>query len=300
MNVVLFHIGRNGLPEYQEDCFAQYRLFNPDLKTYFLTDKYLLEDSLFKKYDIQPMDKNDFHSSKIDHFITFFKHGRLLSPYQFWIVTALRLIYIENFMKSMKLKDVYHFENDVLIYRNISTINDKFQELYPRMAITPGGPDKCITGFMYIHDFAPLSKMTEFFVEMLRKYGKPNLMKMYGMDMVNEMTLMRAFSKEYPDDLQFLPILPFGEWSTNFEEFGSLFDPASYGQFIGGSAQDKIPGLMPSDHYIGQYMRSHPEVKMGWMSWDHLRVPFVIYDGVAYDINNLHIHSKNLHLYKSK
>jgi len=301
MNVIFFHVGRNGLPEYQEDHFKQFRLFNPDIPTYYLTQKQFMKSPLFAKYNIVSLDINDYYSKYISHFVTFFHYGVLPDAYQFWVVAATRLMYIENAMRVLGLRNVYHYENDVLIYYDIKTLHNKFHSLYPTMAITVGGPDKCITGFMYINNPKPLGHMTKWFVDSLRTYNKKTLQIMYGMDMVNEMTLMRAFSREFPDELQFLPILPFGEWSNNYTEFGSLFDPASYGQFVGGNVQEKQPGLMPDDHYIGKLLQANPDYTVVWKE-DKLgrKIPYFKFDGQEVKINNLHIHSKNLHLYQSK
>lgn len=299
MNVVLFHIGRGGLPEYQEDCLAQYRLFNPDAKTYFITESKFMNDPMFKKYNIQVVNAENVYSQKISDFILYFRYSTMTDAAQFWVITALRLIYIENLMCKYKLKHVYHFENDIMLYQDISTLHPKISQLYSQMAITVGGPDKCMTGFMYISSYKSLEHMTKFFIDLLHKYDKKKLVSMYKMDMVNEMTLMRAYSKEFPENLQFLPILPFGEWSTNFTEFNSIFDPASWGQFVGGNAQQKVPECKPEDHYIGQLLRANPEYTVMWKTIDNRLIPHFKYGNHEVRINNLHIHSKALHLYKS-
>jgi hypothetical protein len=116
--------------------------------------------------------------------------------------------------------------------------------------------------------------------------------------MVNEMTLMRIYSKEYPELMKFLPILPFGDYSENYDEFNSLFDPASYGQYVGGT-MNGVPGAKPQDHYIGRLLEQHPDYTVVWKQEKQGRVPYFKYDGQEVKINNLHIHSKNLNLYVS-
>jgi hypothetical protein len=294
MDIVMFHSG-DVFPVFLEDNFKQLRLFNPDITVYFLTDKQWLGEEIFKTYNIIPINKDDYYSRKIDSFQVYYGYADKSKDNQFWVVTSLRLIYIENFMKSNKMRDVYHFENDVLLYTDIKELHSKFIKLYPHLAITVGGPDKCITGFMFIKSHLELEVMTQFFLDALMRLGKRRIVERYGMDMVNEMTMIRAYSKDYPDRIQFLPILPFGEFSMNFNEFNSIFDPASWGQFIGGNIQEKKPGLKPEDHYIGQLLRRHPEYTVIWKQG----IPYFKYDGQEVKINNLHIHSKNLHSYIS-
>lgn len=299
MDIVMFHSG-DAFPSFLEDNFRQIRLFNPVVTIYFLTDIQYLNNPIFKKYNITVLNKDSFYSSKISRFEICFKYRHKSNMYQFWVYTAIRLIFIENFIKTYKLNSVYHFENDILLYYNLSEFHKIFLKLYPHMSITVGGQDKCMTGFMFIRDGQSLSEMTQFFIDILEKYGKGRLMKIYNMDMVNEMTLMRAYSKDYPDKLMLLPILPFGEFSKGYDEFISVFDPASYGMFVGGSAQEKEPGCKPQDHYIGQLLREHPEYDVVWKVDDRNRkVPYFKYDGQEVKINNLHIHSKNLSLYMS-
>jgi hypothetical protein len=300
MALVMFHSGRE-LPNYLESNFRQIRLFNPDTKIYFLTDHSFMKNPVFNKHDIIVLDKDLFYTSKISKFTIHFNYSKLPEDYQFWVITATRLMYIERFIRVFGLKDVYHFENDIMLYYNLRTHHEKFLKLYTNLAITVGGPDKCMTGLMFIKNCEVLELMTQFFVDSLKCNSRKHLMKQYGMDMVNEMTLMRAYSKEHPEQLQFLPILPFGEYSNNYNEFDSIFDPASWGMFVGGSAQELQPGIKPKDHYIGLLLMDHPEYSVIWKKDEENRnIPYFKYDDKEVRINNLHIHCKQLHKYASQ
>ncbi len=299
MEIILFHSGLD-LPVYLPYTFKQIRLFNPDINVHFLTDTAYISDPVFGKYNIKVYNRNAYFSSDVSKFILHFKYHNKSKDLQFWVVTATRLIYIQNFMRTHNLKEVYHFENDILIYYDLKTLHDTFRKLYCTLAITPGGPDKCMTGLLYVPHYLSLLLMTQFFIKQLKEVGKKRLKQIYGMDMVNEMTLMRAFSKEFPDLLQFLPILPFGEFSENFLEFNSIFDPASWGQFVGGNAQEKKPGLKPKDHYIGKILEDNPDYTVVWEKDELNRnIPFFTFNGSKVKINNLHIHCKELYRYVS-
>ena len=104
---------------------------------------------------------------------------------------------------------------------------------------------------------------------------------------------MRAYSKDHSDRMIPLPTLPFGDWSLNFDLFNSIFDPASWGQFVGGTPSDPA-GAKPDDHYIGLLLREKPDYTVTWKSGCCGLVPYFKYDEKEVKINNLHIHSKNL------
>lgn len=293
MNIVMFHSGEL-LPIYLKDNFQQLRLFNPDIPVYFITDSFHMPNPVFSAYNIIVDDMSKYISRDIYNFEVLYGRGKA----DFWTITTTRLMYIENFMFSNKMHDVCHFENDVLIYTDIKKLKPLLTKLYKDLAITVGGPDKCMTGFLFIKKPEALRRMTYFFVELLRQNGVHKVKKQYGMDMVNEMTLMRAYSKEYPDMLRFLPSLPFGEYSENYDKFDSIFDPASWGQFVGGTL-DGRPGAKPGDHYIGCLLKDNPEYTVKWVTENNRKIPYFQYNGSMVRINNLHIHSKQLNKYIS-
>ena len=288
----MFHSGKE-LPSYLEHNFKQLRLFNPTLPVYFLTDYELMDNPLFEKYDIWSLNKDDYYSDKIRDLELALGRGRN----DFWTITATRFIYIENCMRERMMINVVHFENDVLIYFDINKFKPQFR-FYPTLAITPGGPDKFITGFMVIKNYKELQYMTTHFISILKDHGVQGVKKQYNLDMVNEMTLMHAYNSDTSSIFP-LPTLPFGMWSSHFYLYKSIFDPASWGQFVGGTT-DGIPGAKPKDHYIGQLLLQHPEYTVIWKEEEKGKVPYFKYDGEEVRINNLHIHSKNLHLYTSK
>ena len=254
----MFHTGAE-LPSFLECNFRQFRLFNPEVNVYFLTDKSHLNNVVFKKYNILPFDKDQFYSGKIREFESFFNY----SKNNFWTVTATRLIYIENFMADINLTNVYHFENDVLIYYNLADHDKTFRSLYNDMAITVGGEIVAMTGFMFIKHSGALADMTKYFIDMLRRFGIKGTCEKYRIPMVNEMFLMRQYGVDFPGQLRNLPSMPFGEYAENVEKFNSLFDPASYGQFVGGT-QSEGPGAMPQDHYIGRWLTANPQYGIAW------------------------------------
>ena len=298
MNIVLFHTGCFGahiyqhpdgpnLPSHLDACIKQYQLFN-DAPIYFLTDAQNFPD--LAKYDqVIPVAIQDYASDKIARFNALYDRG----PRDFWTVAITRLMYIENFSAAHGLQHICHFENDVLIYFNLEDYHHIFGRLYPSLAVTPCGPLICSTGFMYIDNAQSLADMTDFFIETLEQLGLEGTKKRYGLNMVTEMGLLKAYGTERGERLGLLPILPFGAHSQHYEDFDAIFDPASWGQLVGGTRTEG-PGAKPDDHYIGQLLLSHPGYGVRWRTEGGLRIPYFVYDDNWVKINNLHIHSKNL------
>ena len=295
INLVLFHSGKQ-LPIFLEYTFKQIRVFNPDVMVYFLTDSRFLDDPLFDKYKIAAVDKDLFYSDKVKELELLYERP----PDDFWMLTTTRLVYIENFLKAHKLIDVYHFENDVLLYYNLQEHHEKFKAFYERLAITPGGPGTNMTGFLFIKNWNDIHTMVLFFIELIKIHGAKRLEKVYKMDVINEMVLMKLFEQaKGAAYMSYLPIIPFGEFSNNFTEFNSIFDPASWGQFVGGT-QTVGPGAKPNMHYIGQLLINNPDYTVVWKKDEVGRkIPYFKYDNNEVKINNLHIHSKNLSKYMS-
>jgi hypothetical protein len=251
-----------------------------------------VKDPLFNKYNITPFDKDLFYSDKIDQF----KEIYYKKDY-FWTITAIRLIYIENFLRIYGKENMYHFENDVLLYYSLKEFDNIFQKKYSHLAITTGGDHKCMTGFLFIKNYEALSLMTQFFVDLLRACSESDIRRTYGVDMVHEMSLMRIYGLKKGDIyLSHLPTMPN---SPDFHLFNSLFDPAAWGQFVGGTI-DGIPGVKPADHYISRMLITNPSYIVIWKDDEKGRhIPYFRGSGEDIRINNLHIHSKNLSKYTS-
>lgn len=293
MRVVMFHSGKD-FPTFLEDNFRQLRYFNPTVPVYFLTDYHHLNNPVFAKYSVIAVNKDEYYSEKILHFERLF--GR--DAEDFWTLAATRMIYIENFMKVRNMLNVYHFENDVLLYYNLQEYHTYLKQ-FTGIWMTIGGPDKCMTGFSFIKNYKVLRHMTDYWINLLNDYGLDGIKHAFKVDMVNEMSLMRVYSSDADSKLRPLPTMPVPPMNHFFDDFGSLFDPASWGQYVGGTRSEG-PGAMPKDHYIGVWLKDLPEVRFLWIYQDHLKVPCLIHGNEMYRINNLHIHSKNLHLYTSK
>jgi len=268
------------------DCIEQYRLFNSG-NLFILTDRENLQ-YLPTGDGIHAFAIEDYHSPKVTRFESLYN----FKPDEFWCVTFTRLIYIENFLKAHGLRHVCEFANDILVYCDTDALTPTFKRLYHGFALTPCRPQHVLDGFAYIDNWEALADLTGFWIKMLATLGIEGILGKYKYDMVNEMTMMHLYSQEV--GIETLPILPYGPHSNNFNEFGSVFDPATYGQFVSGTRTDG-PGVKPQNHYIGVELGKHPEYSVVWNEG----VPYFSHDGKLTKINNLHIHSKNMRPYMS-
>lgn len=301
MSVILVHIGCIGPyitslepPPHLDDCIEQYFTFNDD-DLYVLTDKSSVAALSLKHPKAEVVAIEDYHSDKVSRFESVYNY----QPNEFWTVATTRLMYTENFLRANSISHICEFANDILIYFNIAEYNHVFETLYANLALTPCGPTHIMDGFMYIDNYQSLEHMTSFFIDVISDLGLEGVKIKYGLDMVNEMTLMKCYVDDHPDRVGRLPILPFGEYSENYDDFGAVFDPASWGQYVGGT-RTKGPGAKAPSHHIGQVLIEHPEYEVVWETEDNLNVPYFKYDGNLVKLNTLHIHSKNTQLYMSE
>jgi hypothetical protein len=281
----------------------QLRKFNKDEEIIFLVNEINLENDLFKKYNISTSPIEDLNSELLIRFISKFGHGDINSNKRdikygssdYWCVTATRLFYLYEYVRKNNINKFFHFENDIMIYENVQNILNiiKDNNLYDDISITRGTENKIMTGFMYVNNPNSLGDLLNGITEYLFNKDLFN----YGIDMVNEMSLLHIYQIKNPNKLKHLPILPSGDFSGDLLHFDSVFDPATYGQYLDGIPSN--PGVsITTDSYIGDEIRNNG-IKIEFIITDGYKIPFLIVDDKKIKINNLHIHSKRLELFLS-
>ncbi len=252
----------------------------------------------------------------------------------FWHYTMLRLFVLEALMQRLSISSCLHIENDVIIYAAPDYLGNMLGAIYGgRCAVTPLGPAAgCTAAVMYV---GTRSALTDVCIEMLRllRLGEEQVLHTLGADMVNEMVLLGVIRQLRPDLLDVLPSAPcspshlpsvkrvFKPWARpflrladlispkllsqvpvedltrNFSKIGYLFDPASWGQYVGGTPHNDGPGFCASHHWIGNDL-SHGRYAVSWTVDDAgRRVPFVTCpenSGSKWPLFNLHMHSKKI------
>lgn len=77
MTVVMFHSG-GSLPDYLKYTFKQFRLFNPNVTVYFITDHIWMSDPVFSLYNINAIDKRECTSDDIHTFEVLYGRGKMI------------------------------------------------------------------------------------------------------------------------------------------------------------------------------------------------------------------------------
>jgi hypothetical protein len=279
MNFVLFHSGNN-FPSHIIFCIQNIQKYNPGCKVSLITDKKIISN------DVEVFNINDFDAVKLTE-NNFYKNTHVPDLFR---NSLFRFFFINELMKKQNLQNVIHFDNDVLVYQNFTKFIDIFS--LHNISITPHSKDEYVCGFMFIKDNIDI--ICNYFSDIV-KMDHTTLAGIAGNKfMYNE---MRLFSKlnETEKCFNLLPILPFGEFSNNFDKFDSLFDPSSYGQHIGGTPDNPTPSWVcqtNTHRAIDPYL-SNKEVEVIFYNQE----PFVKYKNEEYKLNNLHIHSKQLSKY---
>ena len=186
----------------------------------------------------------------------------------------LRLIMLCAYVYRANLTDTVHIEADNIIYNGID-----FSHI-----ISPGGygfgavgQTIAAPGVLYFNDGKSAYNLLFKIVKLLYK----GLYFEYITDM-NFLDLIRLYKKDH----SILPSLPVGEFSENLDKFKCLFDPASYGQYLGGTNNGHPEKHIELRHYIGPFL-SNNIIQVGFD-----KKPFVLYDGKHIPLFNLHMHNK--------
>jgi len=284
--IVLFHTG-TPLPDHFYDCVRQIRKYS-EISIYLISDypddpiKFGYDASKWPAINYIPSGSELFYDLATLYTKDYFNGFDLPAM---WQGSCYRLFYIERLMKVLGLKDVLHFDNDVLLYDNPERIIDHCKKLYKDFTITAHSNDEVVFGMSYIPEYGCLSSLTAYIEDELSE-GWAYLQQKYQ-GWPNEMRLLSQVTSS------FLPILPIEltnnsqRYSAGYETFQAVFDPSSYGQFLGGTYGEQKPGWFGKHHTIGKAI-ADGSVQVAFENGGPVLHRFAS----KIKINNLHIHSK--------
>lgn len=260
------------VPDYTRLSLSQARKFNPNVPIDFIC---LEKQSFFDDLNINWIDQASLSDGEIikqfnelspfkDIQVAKTKHK---SPDMFWHRAAERIFYICEYMNRSKIKDVYHFENDVLIYYSLELAKKSDSIL-----ITPTTGTQCTFSFSYFPNSKTIFKLCQYFNELLS--DKNSELYNSGYTFISEMNLLYLAYKN-----KIVKAFPIVESEDEF-----IYDPGSYGQYLGGTNLNHPPGFTDETHIIGKKIIDN-EIKP-------------IFEGVP-KVNdkllfNLHVHTKEL------
>jgi hypothetical protein len=285
MSIILYHKS-TPIPNHLKDCVAK-------IRQYSNLPIYLLSDSDYTEHGVKCINVNNYSDLNWLNNINFLHTHVKDRAYHMWRESSFRLFYIKKFIEENNLSNVLTFDNDILLYENPEKIIELMANKYDGFALTPNCHDEVSMGMVFIKNTECISKLCNFFKQELMLPPKELNLKYQGYP--TEMRILTHYS-----ECQMLPILPTGltteRYTNNFEYFNAVFDPSSYGQFIGGLSplNESVPnpGWFHEYQQIGKYIKSK-EIQILFEN----RNPYLIYKNNKIKINSLHIHSKQTHKY---
>lgn len=298
--IILTHI-RNDIPQYIESTFKQYAITNSDIEIDFICHKNLISDNnldLLKNYNLNIIDANDYKDDKLlnDFLDRCYLNKNIpkapnttypSQPY-FWQSGVERLFFILAHMKEKKYDDIFHVENDNLVYDSINSIN---KNKLSRQNITVSKmSDICsLTSILYVPNILALETVCNRISELFL-IDEQELVSTFQCEMIHEMTLLSICAKEGL-------VSHFNSIPPTDQEF--LFDALGYGQYICGTNNFQAPGYYTTafNNIIGSKIETSEIVP--YFDYDKKRPMVKDKDGNIYKIFNLHIHNKNLNSFIS-
>ncbi len=140
----------------------------------------------------------------------------------FWHLTSLRFFYLLSYIKKNNLTNIFHIENDVLLYYNVNIIINKLDNQY--IYIPFDTYKRNIASIMFIPNYSILEKCLNLYNNRLNDMQN----FYYIMKRTKLITQFPIFNDETNNnkEIQFI--------STNFNKLYYIFDAAAIGQYLGG------------------------------------------------------------------
>lgn len=279
LNLNYFFVYIGELPNYVKTSINSVLSVDKNAKIYFCGEKdpefknttFINSSEIRSKLTQELIDLKPYKNTNFDQKIN-----------SLWFTSLLRIFYINDFMKFTNINQLVHFDSDVIIYKPFMDISE--QLTVDQLNITKLDNRRLIFGYSYI----PSYKVINFLCEEILKNFKKNmsLFSSYDLKPLSEMETLSLIHKEFPEKFNLLPDLPYFDSSN-------IFDPASYGQFLGGTHSDpkkwytkKKPIL---DHDVGLEIKAR-RIKVKIKNSQ----PIVVFKNKEFKLVNLHIHSKKL------
>lgn len=298
--IILTHI-RNDIPPYIEYTFKQYSITNPNIEIDFLCHKNLISDrnlNVLKNYNLNIVDVDDYKNDKLlndflercylNKNIPYAPRTTYPSQRYFWQAGIERLFFILAHMKEKKYDDIFHFENDNLIYDSVNSINK--EELSKQYITVSKMSDICsVCSALYIPNIESLenicNKINELFL-----ISEKELLSTYQCEMIHEMTILSMCAK-------YGLVSHFDSVPPTKQDF--LFDALGFGQYICGTNNFQDIGYYTTkfNNIIGHKIKNS-EI-LPYFDYEQKRPMIKFKDGSIYKIFNLHVHNKNLKPYIS-
>jgi hypothetical protein len=299
-SLIFVHIGKQ-FPGYLAYAIEQARLFNPEIRIFLLGN----EEAFLKNQVTDPsIESISIESLKESlHHQRFNRRGKADG---FWRYTLERFLVLDDFIQQNSISNVFHIENDVMIYFNIHDNLARFQNCYPNMlAAVFDCDERCVPSFIYISNPKISSKLSQFIAKIshlgIHDMEAISLFKdkYYKTDGDHLPILIPSYAEDYPlTNISKKTARSPEPFYNHLNDLKIIFDGAALGQFLGGI--DPILGESNSGFLNEDSIFLAMHFDFSWETDVEGRwIPYIAYRGSKYPIANLHIHSKALHRFSS-
>jgi hypothetical protein len=293
--LVLIHIGEQ-FPKHLPYSLAQARLFNPDCPIFLIGNA-----TAFSKVEEDALPVTPVFIESLECSNRHKQYNERTQVTGFWRYALERFLLLDDFIQQYGLSNVFHIENDVMLYFDIAKKLPVFEACYPNMMASVFDCDeRCVPSFVYIQNPETSALLTLFIADRahlnttdmeLLSLFKDAFYKTRGDHLP---ILIPSYAKDYPLTNIFKNTAKDPKpYSNHLDLLGLIFDAAALGQFFGGID----PILGPSKPgFMGEASVFLPmHFAFQWLQDEEGRfIPYISYEDQTYPIANLHIHSKAL------
>jgi hypothetical protein len=200
----------------------------------------------------------------------------------FWHRASSRFILLSLYAKKYNSESFWHIENDVALFSDLKRANEILSTSptqSTQIALVMDSINRCIPAIMWFRDKNSTNKLSDFIYNNNHTNDMDNLAKYFHSNR-NTTCNLPIVSCDIKDDHI--------KYNNRIDEFESVFDGASCGQYLCGI--DPIHcGDLDSRGFINETCIFNPQsLNVGW----HKGKPYMD----CTPINNLHIHSKKFNL----
>lgn len=197
----------------------------------------------------------------------------------------MRLIFVCLAIKKLNLKNVVHAEADNIIYMGAEKTFELLLKSGEFGYSLVSRPDAA-PGIIFFKDAQAADNFLNQLISLLKK-GEHYIISTTGIpfEYITDMNFL-YFMYLYNNKFKQLPCLPVGDCADNFDKLKVLFDPAGYGQFLGGTNNGSPPGYINARQFVGLFLQQ----KLIQVKFD--KKPYVEYNDQQIPLYNLHMHNK--------
>lgn len=303
-SIVFIHIGEK-LPPHLETAVCQARLFNKECSIILIANQKALTDL---SPQLQQQDLLIVSCESLPQTPEHIKYRKnTVREKGLWRYSSERFLYLHDLAVKYQLSNIFHLENDNMLYVNLQELLPIFQTQYQGIGATFDSDERCIAGFIYLPNPDSTKRLAAYFAKQA-KYGDFDMFVLAhykdstAPSVIDHLPIIPdLYSTLYPlKSLSGLTVKNPALFSNHIDLFQSIFDAAAIGQYLGGGDIFYFPSTKPG--FINECCIFNPSYfTYQWIEdTEGRRVPYAFLNDKSYRINNLHVHSKELFKFSSK